>query len=191
MLLFGDGPFGLVTDFGPAFLGQDGFGQPTEIEGEVLEPAKVGVGGNGPGVHRAQKLIGPRAEQGQAQQASDCPVFTGDLDAVPGGRPCRMIGSVGLNNLFPGSGGGIGIDAADIGHAYAVGTVRGYGALAVGLVEAFGLLLVLGLEARLAATEDVLDIEGAVGSFLEESIATGGIGRIHGTSFLEEWPRSG
>jgi hypothetical protein len=102
-----------------------------------------------------------------------------------------MIGRIGLNNLFPGSGGGIGIDASDIGHAYAVGTVRGFGALAVGLVEAFGLFLVLGLEACLAATEDVLDIEGAVGSFLEESIATGGIGRIHGTSFLEEWPRSG
>ena len=102
-----------------------------------------------------------------------------------------MVGRIGLNNLFPGSGGGIGIDTTDIGHAHTVGTVGGFGALAVGLVEAFGLLLVLGLEARLAATEDVLDIEGAVGSFLEEAVATGGIGRIHGTSFLEEWPSSG
>ena len=191
VFFFGDGPFGLVTNFGPAFLGQNGFGQPTEIEGEVLEPAEVGVGGNGPGVHRSQKLIGPGPEQGQFQQTGHRTIFARDLDAVPGGRSFGVIGGVGVDDVFPGSGGRIRIDAADIGHAHAVGTIRGFSALAVGLVEAFGLLLVLGLEACLAATEDVLNIEGAIGTFLEEAIAAGGIGRVHGTSFLEEWPRSG
>lgn len=82
---FGDGPLGTVNNFWPFGPGQDLRGQPTHVQGEIVELPEERVRGDRALVQGGEHMFGPGLGEGQVPQMVECLIFVGRDPAGMGG----------------------------------------------------------------------------------------------------------
>jgi hypothetical protein len=159
MLVPFDGALFFKLDGGPTFLGQDRPRQPAHIEGEVVDAAKVNVGGNRTLLQDFQEVVGLRLQHDQLPNRIEGFVFDGGQPAMLGFPLFELENFV--HHILPGAGRPSRIARLPI-HA---GQMQAEGGSVVSFVfggdEAIGFVLVARLEALLFPGDEVFAVVGS------------------------------
>ena len=161
-----DGAFFLVDRLGPLLARQDGFRLPVHVQGEVVQPAEIDVGGHGSGAEDFQEMLRARFEQRHRADEVEGFILHGRDVAVMG--VAALGGSHFIHDKLPGALGGVAVGGAEIREGDLLIQERLPERLVFRVEQGGGGRFVLGAEALLFARLRVFAIEGAVAPIQDE-----------------------